>query len=171
MPALYPSARLANLKRSFDVFVDATLGPSFPGRINWAGIPYDESGPYEWIEPWLMGPARDDTGYGREIESRVVGQIVTYMPQINIFVRPSKLPEEIATLHRLQLLRDIVAEELSPRRLIAIKDYGGDLSTVGYFILDRINLDQEIPLGSVEDLRQWSYSINARWIEEVSTLP
>ena len=171
MSTLLASAKLENLERSFDAFVDEAFAATFSAAnnagINYRGAGFDEGTLKEWIEPWLLGPARPDDGFGREVRPGVRARLVVPTLQINIFVRPSM---QTATIHRLAQLRDLVVAAMPEGRVVRVRDYAGDSGTIGGLILDRVTLDQEIPApggAGAQDLRQWAYSITARWTEEI----
>ena len=158
---LLPSAKRRNIEASWFVYADAQLAATFPGAIDFRGSPFDEAGKAEWCEVWLVGPAA--THVGRYVNPTDRAQSVVYMPQANIFVRPSLQ----TSTYRLADLRDAVAATMKDGVVIPVLNYAGDSSAVGSLIVRRTNLDQEIPApgNAPEDLRMHAYSVDCDWIE------
>lgn len=172
MPSLSPTAKLANLKRSFDVYVAANIEQYFQppdGGINWQGVRFEESGFKEWAEPEVLGPARLGVGRAHNSTERIGATRV--IAQVHIFNRPAA-PRADGTLppaHRIHQLRDAVAGAMPEGSVIAVKDYEGDVSTIGYLIARRVSMDARVAAQELEDLQQWTYAVECEWTEEYTS--
>lgn len=162
---LDPTARRQNVQASWHVYVDAQFSATFPGAIDYGDPTFDESGKAEWLVPHLLVA----TGvFGRHVNLTDRAQRVIYMPQVNIFLRPRGVNGETpANAYRLHALRDIADAALREGVVISVVDHAGASTALGVLIVRRTTLDQEVPalVGATEDVRQWSYGVEADWVE------
>ena len=166
------TAKLENIRRSWEAFVESALRPTFPdgstSGIDYLGQPFNDTGKKEWVQARLLGPVRPPAHFYRQVlADGTRGGRVVYMPQVNIFVRPTMQD----SLVRLETLRDLVYDAaFREHTTITVKDYAGNLSTLGVLVLRRVAVDREIPVIGLEgeageDVRQWAISADADWIE------
>ena len=176
---------IANVKRSFDVYINTQLAASFNAAdqgIDWEGVPFNDAGLREWIQPRILGPARPEALFYRQVpaglglnsfgHTTVIhpagrGQGVIYIAQVNIFIRPARELAVAQPAHRIHQLRDLVLEKLREFTTIRVLDYEGATNNVlGSMIVRRLNMDQEIPVDAAkEDFRQWCIGADAHWTE------
>jgi len=169
---LLATALLENLRASYDVFIRDQFSALFTpptGTINYEGTGEEDAvleAAKEWLEPFLLGPARPEAGAGRfgEMPGEFLRRTVPIF-QVNIFSRPRRQ----ASARRLVQLRDLVAGRMHPGLVIPVTDYVGDRGLLGTVPLRRVSMDQRVPLGpEYEDQEQWTYAVEGAWIEGVT---
>lgn len=172
-----PESKWENFVKSWNEYVRAQLGATFQDRragdlIEYEGVPFDDAGKKEWLSAHLLEPIRPTTGAFRRVSTTVDaslrGQALIVLAQLNVFVRPALQAASVRAF-RLHTLRDTVLNVFQEHTLIAVKDYAGDSTTLGNFVVDRINLDRQVTDPAVrEELRQHVLGIEMRWLDRWS---
>mgnify|MGYP001565595227 CR=1 FL=1 len=165
-------SKLENIRRSLDVYVNAQLAATFAegdSGIDWEGVPFDDAGKKEWLQPRLLEPARPRALFHRQISTSTDpghrGQTVIFILNLNIFVRLGLQTDTVRAI-RLHQLRDTVLSAFTEHTKIDVTDYAGDSSVLGSLVVDRINLDRQITQPDLsEDLRQHALGVEMRWLE------
>lgn len=166
--SLDPTVRRANIDGSLRQYVSDNLNSTFAsgdGIDFGGGEHFDDTARAEWLQVRVLSaatprnlwsPRLRDGGYAREM---------FHVLALNIFVRPGK--QGTANSLRLQTLRDTVVNYFLPGTRIAVKDYAGDSTTIGYLFCDDIPVDQLSGVVEQEqELLQWSLTISMRWSEQ-----
>jgi len=170
MPTLAPTSKRANVRRSFDAWVDAALGASFPSAIDHLDAPFSDEGLAEWIAADVLGPARPSPArFFGSGTTRAVEEV--YVLHVNVFVRPKLLAGAAATRDRLERLRDVVAAALCEHVAIPVLDHDAvGTPEVGRLVCRAVSMDTRVPTPGVarQDLGQWAYSVNAGWTASYS---
>jgi hypothetical protein len=158
-----------NIKRSVDMHVAAYVAPGLPrDAIDYGDPSFNENDHAEWIRVHLLGPQFLTMGRTKSASVRL--QEVLYRPHLNLYVKPSR--QVIA--HRIDQMRDLVSAAFREWGGIVIYDLVADPSgntALGQMPIRRVNLDDPVTSIDkstglpVEDLSQWAYSVDCRWIE------
>lgn len=153
MATLSASAKLANIKRSLDVYLtEHALLSSFAFDVG-PPVPFSDAGLAEWLQPRLLEPVR--TAALMQVSSTKRGEDWELRVNVNVFVRLGS-----QTLgHRLHQIRDLVAAVFTENQRIEVRDYEGAPpggTFVGHLVVDRIEADRRVIDPARVELEQWN---------------
>jgi hypothetical protein len=155
------SSQLANLQRSLDTYFATELSTY---QIDWEGVPFNDSELAEWLQPRLLEPVRRAELFYRQVSGEDRGQGIELFYNVNIFIRPRKFVP--VNPYRLAQLRDTVLNVFTESTRIWVRDYEGDLTSMGTLTVHAIATDRRVVDPRLSDeLLQWNLTPVLRWIE------
>ena len=128
------------------------------------GMPFRDDDLSHWIQVRMISPVRPEALSGPfAAEEGKRGQELRWLLNINCFVRPGRL-SPFSNL-KIWSVRDMAIAPLMPGTRIAVKDYTGDLETIGYLFVESIMEDRAVQDPLRTELLQHNLVLLLRWTE------
>jgi len=171
--ALDENARARNVVGSVQEYLDdaladvltssEALNSSQPVIDYGGGIPFKDDGLGQWIQVRMIAPVRPEALSGPRAPRGKLGQEVRWLLNVNCFVRPTLL----SPFSNLGIwgVRDLTLGPLMPGTRIVVKDYTGDLGTIGYLVVESIMEDRAVQDPLRTELLQHNLVLLLRWTE------
>ena len=149
------TAKITNVKMSLDKYVGDNLGTTENLKVDFEGVPFDNTANTEWIQPRIL-----DFGstYNRQGSNTEYAESVDIFYNINIFVKKSG----VTVSHRHYALRDIVANYFKIGEDIDIKNYaeGGTTQITNMRVRELVT---DSPIPETNEYYQYSLAYNINW--------
>ena len=159
--ALGTTAKLSNIKRSIDKYIHTNLVGTEELIIDFEGVPFDNKGKKEWVQPRILDTNRV---FLRQASGTEYGSQASLLLHMNIFVAKAVPGSGVTLADRHYLIRDVVANYFKIGQQIGIANYiGGSTVAVGYLEVDQLVTDMSIP--TKDEFNQYSLAWEIRWTE------